>query len=244
MIQLWRLLLFSGAASGLTWLLLSFGWTLRQQEQLRVSGSGRLGADAVSKAAGLTFPLPLLSLDPRELETTLMQELPVQSASVHRRLLPPGLDVELEDRRPMAAATRVGPKGMERGMVDRRGQWMPQNVAAQGEKPETAIQVMGWSLGQRGTIARLLDRRDALGSTLQQIRIEADGSISLRTQVLGEVQLGGDPGLLDQQVVTMALLSRSLPGHLRQKPGTSIDLSDPSKPELQLRTAEAKTSKS
>lgn len=244
LIQLWRLLLFSGSATALGWLLLSMGWTLRSPEQLRVSGSERISSEAVTQAAGLRFPLPLLSLDPRALERTLLRELPVQSAAVHRRLLPPALDVDLEDRRPMAAARRVSPGGMEKGMVDRNGQWMPQTVASRGDQPETSILVTGWTARQRPMIARLFERRDALGSSLQRISIAPDGAISIQTAALGRVDLGTDPNLLDQQVVSMAQLSRSLPSHLRQKAGTSIDLSDPAKPELQLRAGKTPASES
>jgi cell division protein FtsQ len=244
LIQVWRLLLFSGSATALGWLLLSLGWTLRSPEQLRVNGSERIDSEAVTKVAGLSFPLPLLSLDPRALERTLLQELPVQSAAVHRRLLPPALDVVLEDRRPIAAASRVSPGGMERGMIDRNGQWMPQTVASRGDRPETSILVMGWTARHRPILAQLLERRDALGSPLQRISIAPDGAISLQTAALGRVDLGADPNLLDQQVVSMAQLSRSLPSHLRQKAGTSIDLSDPAKPELQLRAGKTPASES
>ncbi len=53
LIQSWRILLFGGVSTGLIWLLLNAGWSLRSQEQLSVSGSDRLGSEAVVKAAGL-----------------------------------------------------------------------------------------------------------------------------------------------------------------------------------------------
>lgn len=244
LIQLWRLSLFSGSATALTWLLLGIGWTLPGLEQLQVTGSERISADAVSKAARLSFPLPLLNLNPRDLERTLLKELPVQSAVVRRRLLPPGLEVDLEDRRPLAAATRRSSGGEERGMVDRLGYWMPQAVAARGDQPETTIQVKGWTARQRGIISLLLMRRDELGSPLQRINIAADGSISVETSALGTVELGTNPSLLNQQISSMAELSRSLPNQLRRKPGSSLDLSDPARPELQLRPQPPKASKS
>ncbi|QNG27050.1 cell division protein FtsQ/DivIB [Synechococcus sp. HK01-R] len=234
LIQLWRLLWFSGAAGGLGWVLLSQGWVLRSPQQLQVSGSERLGVEAVSQAAGMRFPQPLLGLDPHAMEQTLMRELPVQSAAVRRRLLPPGLDVELDDRRPMAAASRTGPRGVERGMVDRRGQWMPATMAARGDKPETSIEIQGWIPSQRDAIALLLENRAQLGGTLQRVLFSPEGGISLQVTGLGLVHLGSDPGLMQQQMVMMAQLSRSLPAHLRQQQGSSLDLSDPSRPELQL----------
>lgn len=233
-VQSWRFGALTATAACLGWVLLAQGWTLHTKEQMVVEGSQRLGRDAVIEAAQMQFPLRLLSLQPSQMETTLLKQLPVQAVTVQRRLLPPGLMVTLEDRRPLASATRVGRKGVEKGMVDGLGHWMAHAAVGHGEEPETSIQVKGWAPAQRPALAMLLEQRDQLGSPLQTINIAADGNISLTTAGLGLVQLGTDPGLLEQQLTTMRQLSRSLPADLKRQPGSSIDLSDPAKPELQL----------
>ncbi len=244
LIQSWRILLFGGVSTGLIWLLLNAGWSLRSQEQLAVSGSDRLGSDAVVKAAGLRFPRPLITLQPGRLERRLLAELPVQSVSVQRRLVPPGLVIKLKDRRPIAAASRMGARGKEQGMVDLEGHWMPLSVARQGEAPASTVRVEGWISSRRSMIATVLERRDQLGSPLQVIYVAPDGDLSLRTKTLGLVLLGSNERLLDQQLSTIALLSSSLPETLRGKASSGIDLSDPSKPELQLKPEpKQKTSK-
>ena len=244
LIQSWRILLFGGVSTGLIWLLLNAGWSLRSQEQLSVSGSDRLGSEAVVKAAGLRFPRPLITLQPGRLERRLLAELPVQSVSVQRRLVPPGLVIKLKDRRPIAAASRMGARGKEQGMVDLEGHWMPLTVARQGEAPASTVRVEGWISSRRSMIATVLERRDQLGSPLQVIYVAPDGDLSLRTKMLGLVLLGSNERLLDQQLSTIALLSSSLPETLRGKASSGIDLSDPSKPELQLKPEpKQKTSK-
>ena len=247
-IQIWRITVFSGSAAALGWLLVGAGWSLRSPKQITVEGSARLGRDSVVQAAGLRFPRPVITLEPERLERRLMAELPVQSVSVQRRLLPPGLDITLEDRRPIAAASRTGARGREQGMVDREGNWMPLTVARQGEAPATAVRVEGWIPSRRTVIASVLERQDQLGSPLLLIQIAPDGDISLRTKALGLIKLGSNQQLLNQQLNTIAQLSSSLPDNLRGQTSDAIDLSDPSKPELQLTpepkaAAEAKTSK-
>ena len=234
LIQSWRFLILGLSATALGWILLSQGWTLRNSDQLTVEGSQHLRRDAVIRGGNLTFPLALLSLQPRELEQVLLEALPVQAVSVQRRLLPPGLFIELEDRRPLASATRQGPRGLERGLVDHRGEWMPRSAIEQGAMPETEIEVRGWTAGRRGLLEVVLNQRDRLGSQLQTVDLEADGSLTLRTAALGLVRLGQDPRLLAQQLTTISQLSRSLPSNLRTQPGGSIDISDPRKPELLL----------
>ena len=243
LIQSWRILLYGGVSTGLIWVLLSTGWSLRSQQQLTVRGSDRLGTDAVVKAAGLRFPRPLITLEPGRLERRLLAELPVESVSVQRRLVPPGLEIKLKDRQPIAAASRMGARGLEQGMVDRQGHWMPLTVARQGEAPSSAVRVEGWIPSRRRMIATVLEQRDQLGSPLQVIKIAPDGDLSLRTQTLGLVRLGSNERLLDQQLLTIALLSSSLPETLRGKASSGIDLSDPSKPELQLQPKQPQAAK-
>ena len=237
LIQLWRLVFFLLTATGLSWLLLTLGWSLRSASQIQISGSQRMDETVVVKAAGLSFPQSLLSLEPGEIETKLMQELPVQEVSVQRRLLPPGLNIQLVERRPVAAATRMGPKGIERGMVDREAQWMPMDMAKQGEKPASAVKIEGWISSRRAVIARILQEQDRLGRPLKTIVVEPAGGINLRIETLGLVYLGANDALLDQQFKTITQLNQSLPPGLRGSTSEGLDLSDPGQPELKLRPA-------
>ena len=235
LIQLWRLVFFLLTATGLSWLLLTLGWSLRSASQIQISGSQRMDETVVVNAAGLSFPQSLLSLEPGEIETKLMQELPVQEVSVQRRLLPPGLNIQLVERRPVAAATRMGPKGIEQGMVDRKAQWMPMDMAKQGEKPASAVKVEGWISNRRAVIARILQQRDLLGRPLKTIVVKPAGDVSLRIETLGLINLGANEALLEQQFKTIAQLTQSLPSDLRGTSNEGLDLSDPSQPELKLR---------
>jgi cell division protein FtsQ len=235
LIQLWRLVFFLLTATGLSWLLLTVGWSLRSATQIQISGSARINENVVVKAAGLSFPQSLLSLEPRQIETKLMQELPVQGVSVQRRLLPPGLDIQLVERRPIAAATRVGPDGIERGMVDREAQWIPIDLVMKGKKPASTVKVEGWISNRRAVIARILQQRDQLGRPLKAIVVEPSGGVSLRFETFGLVYLGANDALLDQQFKTIAQLTQSLPPSLVGVSSEGLDLSDPSQPELKLR---------
>ena len=169
LIQLWRLVFFLLTATGLSWLLLMLGWNLQSASQIQISGNQQIDENVVVKAAGLSFPQSLLSLEPGQIETKLMQELPVQKVAVQRRLLPPGLDIQLVERRPIAAASRMGPKGIERGMVDNEALWMPMDMAKRVEKPASAVKIEGWISNRRAVIARILQQRDLLGLSLIHI---------------------------------------------------------------------------
>ena len=232
LLQLWRfvaLLLLSG---GFAWILLRHGWTLRGPEALVLNGGAALKTNQVIEAAKLSFPQPLLEVSPRALEQQLIRALPVRSAQVERRMLPARLIVSLKPEIPVAKAVRQGPSGRERGLLNAEGKWIPLSDAS--PKPLTNIVVRGWNDQQRGQVAALLQQRDRFEGMLKAIVLHPDGNISLITKGLGQIDLGGEPALLNAQIATIVHLNDTLPEHLRQANQSSLDLSNPDRPELQL----------
>ncbi len=221
LLQLWRfvaLLLLSG---GFSWILLRHGWTLRSPEAVQVI-----------EAAMLRFPSPLLEVSPRELEQQLVGVLPVHSAHVQRRMLPARLVISLKPEIPIARAERRGPAGRERGLLNAAGEWIPLSDAV--ADPLTEIMVRGWNSPQRGQVAALLQQRNRFAGMLKAIVLDPDGNISLITTELGRIDLGGEPTLLNAQIETILHLKKTLPKHLRRANHSSLDLSNPERPELQL----------
>lgn len=233
----WRLVVFSAAAAGLGYGLLRQGWSLSGPSQVEVSGSERVSREQVITAAELRFPMPLLTLDPRRLRSELLDALPVEQVTVQRLILPPRLRIELMDRQVVARAERRTAKGNEQGYVDRLGNWISSSqkaIGSSGSQPETAIRVQGWQDRFKPTIVQLIDRRNDLGSPLQTIRFEPDGTLFLTTDSLGEVKLGGPDGDLARRLDVLRYLSGELPKRVKGQGVRSIDLSDPNQPELGL----------
>ena len=94
--------------------------------------------------------------------------------------------------------------------------------------------VRGWNGPQRGQVAALLKQRNRFEGMLKAIVFHPDGNISLITTELGRIDLGGEPALLNAQIKTILHLKNTLPEHLRQAHHSSLDLSNPDRPELQL----------
>ena len=75
--QLWRILVLSGVAGGLSWALLRQGWVLRSPGQIEVVGSRQVSRDQVIREGQLQLPLQLLQLKPQVLAERLSAGLPV-----------------------------------------------------------------------------------------------------------------------------------------------------------------------
>lgn len=232
--NLWRIVVLAGAATGLGWLLLRQGWVLRTPAQIEVLGSRQVGRDQVIREGELKLPLQLLSLRPQQLSARLSAGLPVEQVQVSRLMLPPRLRIELVDREAVARAERRGPRGLEQGFVDRLGNWMTSRQQRGSAGKAAAVRVLGWQERLRPALAQILDRREQLGSPLQLVRFEANGSVWLRTAALGNVHLGPADQRLPRRLEVLQHLSSQLPQQIRGLKVQSIDLSDPDRPELGL----------
>ena len=232
LLQCWRLVVMLLLSGGFTWILLRHGWTLRDPEAVVLRGGAALETDQVIKAVKLRFPQPLLEVSPRALEQQLVVALPVYSAHVQRRMFPARLVISLKPEIPIARAERRGPAGRERGLLNDAGEWIPLSDAV--ADPLTDIMVRGWNAPQRGQVAALLQQRNRIAGMLKAIVFDPDGNISLITTELGRIDLGGEPALLNAQIETILHLNKTLPKHLRGSHHSSLDLSDPDRPELQL----------
>jgi cell division protein FtsQ len=233
--NLWRLVVLLALASGLGYGLLRQGWVLTGPSQVEVVGSAQVGPEQVVQAAQLTFPQPLLALQPKRIAEAVAGALPVEQVQVSRLMAPPRLRVELVDRQAVARAQRRTSKGIEQGFVDRFGHWMSnrqgQGVAA---KASAGLTVLGWQLRYRPALAQLLEERDRLGSDLRQIRFEPGGSLWLESSSLGQVRLGPPDARLGRRLEVLGHLQQELPARIKGRRLQSIDLSDPEQPELGL----------
>ncbi len=233
--QLWRIFLFSAAAGGLSWGLLRQGWELRSPDQIEVLGSTQMNREQVIHEAQLRLPQPLLNLNPQEIAQRLSAGLPVEQVQVSRLMLPPRLRINLVEREAVAKAQRRSSKGMERGYVDRLGNWMTsRQQRGSGTKRSPQVMVLGWQERLKVPLAVLLAQQKELGSTLQQVRFEPNGSMWIRTAALGDVHLGPPDEQLGRRLEVLRHLSLHLPNQLKTLKIKSIDLSDPERPELGL----------
>jgi cell division protein FtsQ len=232
----WRFLVLLGLATGLGYGLLRLGWTLSGPEQVEVLGSRQVTTTEVITAAGIRFPQPLLSLDPRRIAAKLGHALPVEEVQVSRLMAPPRLRVVVVDRQPVARAERRGPQGVEQGFVDRLGNWM---TARQGQGLRNAstdkLLVQGWQPRHRAVVSRVLGQPDKiLSDDLIRLRFDPAGIIWVDSTVLGTVRLGPGDGQLEQRLKVLDHLVATLPGELRGKRLQSVDLTDPDQPELAI----------
>jgi cell division protein FtsQ len=98
----WRTLAVSGLAGGLVWGATLPAWTIRVPEQIAIDGNEFLSEEAVQALLPIAYPQHLLQLQPQALANQLKSQTFIADATVTRHLFPPGLTVQVQERRPVA----------------------------------------------------------------------------------------------------------------------------------------------
>ena len=235
-IHLWRIFVFNLISIGIGFVIIENGWKPVNSNQISIEGRTNISASQLTKASGWILPKPLLNINILQLKENLINELPIKSISIRRQLIPAGLHIQIQERRPVAVATRRGNQGLEYGMVDELGLWMPLAMARHASSPTTNVKVEGWTENKISSIKLIINNHNNLGISLKRIFITPNGEIILESDEFKSIKLGRDSSRLADQLTALRQLSRDLPSHLLNQKEMTIDIKDPSQPELRLET--------
>ena len=238
LIQLWRLLVFSGAAVGLAWVLLEKGWWVRTAAQVVFHGAAPQEYETLMAAGPLQFPTPLLAVDPSSMEQQLRRSAwPTLRVQVQRVLAPPQLVIHLRNTTAQAWARRSFADRVERGVLDHQFNW----TRVDGRhlldrfpvvRHPVVVLVDFWTPDLQASLVELFAGLEHLQVPVQTIRITADGQLVLVTsEVLGEVHLG-EPDHLERKLAAMDHLYLNLQGSRPPFSYADVDMRNPDQPNL------------
>ncbi|MBK1990822.1 FtsQ-type POTRA domain-containing protein [Sphaerospermopsis aphanizomenoides BCCUSP55] len=100
---IWRTIAISSLAGGLFWLIIQPMWVLKTPKQVvMTSGNLELSEQTVHSLLALSYPQSLWRIEPSAIAQKLKQQPAIAQANVSRRLFPPGLVIEIQERLPVA----------------------------------------------------------------------------------------------------------------------------------------------
>lgn len=102
---IWRTLAVTGFASVLFWVAIQPMWVLKDSGQIVIkSGNQVLTQKDIYSLLGLSSPQSLWRVEPSLIADSLRKQPHIAQVTVSRRLLPPGLIIEIQERVPVAIA--------------------------------------------------------------------------------------------------------------------------------------------
>ncbi len=234
LVELWQLLFFSSTSIFLILTFLDQAWKPISFDQTKITGLSGIKRNDIKQITNIFYPRNLLELNPKEIEYYLIKKLPIKGVSVSRKLFPPEIHVNILEREPIAFASRVLSKNIEKGMIDIEGSWIPLKFVNKSTQNKIQLSVENWNPSNKKDIILILKNRLIFQSPLQKIKINPLQEISLQTEHFELVLLGSGTDRLIEQINKLNQLQKSLPNLLINTKVKIVDLKDPSKPELKI----------
>ncbi|MFM7363200.1 MAG: cell division protein FtsQ/DivIB [Cuspidothrix sp.] len=257
---IWRTTAVTGFASALFWVAIQPIWVLKDSAQIVIkSGDHLVKQEDIKAMLGLSSPQSLWRVEPTIIADTLRKQPNVAEATVTRRLLPPSLMIEIQERIPVAIAqvsqdqtvinclirARSNPKSClqnrqgtnkqnQLGLLDAYGVWMPiDNYASTNLQPKLPQMIVIGSPAQYKTFWNQLYAAISQSSVkVTEINCQDPTNLILKTE-LGNVHLGSPNNQLLAKMQTLAQMR-----HLRTQVNLSnmdyIDLKNPATPLVQV----------
>ena len=232
LIKLWELIFFSSISILLIITYLNQAWRPIDKKHLLIKGLSGISKNDIEKASNIFLKKNLLELNPKEIEAYLLNKLPIKAISVNRKFFPPGLNLNILEREPIAFANRISSNKVENGMIDLEGYWIPIQFVNESKKNKIKIYIEDWDPNQKEKVKQIIKNRFKLDSPLHKIKLNPLQEISIKTEHFDSVLLGSDIDRLIEQINKLNQLQKSLPNLLINTKVKIVDLRDPSKPEL------------
>ncbi|QSJ16013.1 FtsQ-type POTRA domain-containing protein [Nostoc sp. UHCC 0702] len=235
---IWRSFAISGLAGGLLWVALQPIWVLKAPKQIVMkSGNQVLSQGAIESLLTLSYPQSLWRIQPSAIADSLKQQPGIAQATVSRRLFPPGLIIEIQQRVPVAIAqsdktrnTDTGKKQLSTGLIDATGVWIPlekYKLVNPSVKLPT-LKVIGLPEKYRQYWSQLYPALNQSSVKVTEVDCQDPTNLILKTEI-GNVYLGAPSPQLPEQIKVLAQM-RNLPTKINTSQIEYIDLKNPESP--------------
>lgn len=240
--SIWRTLAASCLLGGLIWGVNQPIWVVKEAKQIIISGNKLLSTQSIQSYLPVVYPKSLLEIKPEELARIVESQPTIADATVTRKLFPPRVMLQVQERVPVAVAitkTRALPTT---GLIAEDGVWIPiQSYAAPNstsfQMPK--LKVLGQVEQYQPYWRELYQTVSKAQIKVTEIDCQNPHNLSLKTE-LGTVHLGPYSPLLTKQLQVLQQMRR-LPSQVPPSQIAYIDLSNPDNPSIQTSSLKPKT---
>lgn len=239
---IWQTFAVSSLAGGLLWMATQPIWVLRAPKDIDISGNHLLSREAIESLLVVSYPQSLWRIEPYGIAESLKQQPTIAQATVSRRLFPPGLIVQINERVPVAIAqSRRDQRNIDSdhkkvsvGLLDASGVWIPveKYTSLNPNLRLPSLKVFGLPEQYRPYWEQLYHALIQSSVNVMEIDFQDPTNLILKTE-LGNIHLGAPSSLLPEKIKVMAQM-RHLPAQLNPTQVEYIDLKNPESPLVQM----------
>ncbi|MDZ8025123.1 MAG: FtsQ-type POTRA domain-containing protein [Nostoc sp. DcaGUA01] len=239
---IWRTFAITALASGLLWVAVQPVWMLKASKQIAIKSGNKLLSDETTRSLlVLSYPQSLWRIEPSAIANSLKKQPTIANAIVRRRLFPPGLIIDIQERVPVAVTQTptvqnqgTSNKKVTIGLLDASGVWIPleKYTSLNPSRKLPNLRVIGlpkqyclyWSQLHQAISQSLVK--------VMEIDCQNPTNLILKTE-LGKVHLGTPGPQLSEQIKLLAQM-RHLTAKLNSGEIEYIDLKNPEFPLVQM----------
>ncbi|WP_414545674.1 cell division protein FtsQ/DivIB [Nostoc sp. CCY0012] len=235
---IWRTIAITGLTGGLLWVAIQPIWVLNAPSQIVMkSGNQVLSQEAMQSLLVISYPQSLWRIEPSAIAKSLQQHPTIAQASVSRRLFPPGLNIEIQERVPVAIAqTSPAPKTdankqqASLGLLDASGVWIPleKYTLVNPNIKLPSLKVVGSPDQYQSYWSQLYASLSQSSVNVTEIDGQDPTNLILKTE-LGIVHLGAPSTQFTEQMKVLAQM-RYLSAKIDSSEIEYIDLKNPQSP--------------
>ncbi|MBD2679938.1 MULTISPECIES: cell division protein FtsQ/DivIB [Nostoc] len=239
---IWRTFAITSLASGLLWVAVQPMWMLKASKQIVMKSGNKLLSDETTRSLlVLSYPQSLWRIEPSAIANSLKKQPTIANASVRRRLFPPGLIIDIQERVPVAVTQTptiqnqgTSNKKVTIGLLDASGVWIPleKYTSLNPSRKLPNLRVIG--LPKQYCLYWTQIHQAVSQSLVKVMEIDCQNptNLILKTE-LGNVHLGTPGPQLSEQIKVLAQM-RHLTAKLNSAEIEYIDLKNPDFPLVQM----------
>ncbi|WP_298910669.1 FtsQ-type POTRA domain-containing protein [uncultured Nostoc sp.] len=245
---IWRTFAITGLAGGLLWVAVQPVWVLKTPKQIVMKSGNQLLSDETTQSLlVLSYPQSLWRIEPGVIANSLKKQPTIAQAIVRRRLFPPGLIIEIQERVPVAVTQtpNVQNQGASNkkviiGLLDASGVWMPleKYTSLNPTRKLPNLRVIGLPKQYCLYWTQLHQAVSQSSVKVMEIDCQNPTNLILKTE-LGNVHLGVPGPWLSEQIKVLAQM-RHLTAKLNSGQIEYIDLKNPEFPLVQMNQKDQK----
>ncbi|MEH1824378.1 MAG: FtsQ-type POTRA domain-containing protein [Nostoc sp.] len=238
---IWRTFAITGLAAGLLWVAIQPVWMLKAPKQIVMKSGNKLLSDQTTQSLlMLSYPQSLWRIEPSAIANSLKKQPTIAQAIVRRRLFPPGLIIEIQERVPVAVTQTRGNNKVTIGLLDASGAWMPleKYTSMNPTKKLPNLRVIGSPKQYCSYWTQLHEAVSRSPVKVMEINCQNPTNLILKTE-LGNVHLGVPGPQLSEQIKVLAQM-RPLATKFNSGQIEYIDLKNPEYPLVQMNQKEQK----
>ncbi|MEH1924700.1 cell division protein FtsQ/DivIB [Nostoc sp.] len=238
---IWRTFAITGLAGGLLWVAIQPVWMLKAPKQIVMKSGNKLLSDQTTQSLlVLSYPQSLWRIEPSAIANSLKKQPTIAQAIVRRRLFPPGLIIEIQERVPVAVTQTRGNNKVIIGLLDASGAWMPleKYTSLNPTKKLPNLRVIGSPKQYCLYWTQLHEAVSRSPVKVMEINCQNPTNLILKTE-LGNVHLGVPGPQLSEQIKVLAQM-RPLATKFNSGQIEYIDLKNPEYPLVQMNQKDQK----